>query len=223
LGSHIQCGLDYTGWMRVVGVVGDMRNESPVVPPGPELNMPYRQHPYHASDLHIVIRTQGDISAAARKTIARIDPSVPVRVSTLEQFHSDAVALPRFRTLLLIAFAGVAAALATAGVYGVMSYVAAQRHSEMGVRMALGATGGDVVSILLASAAKLAAIGLACGLAIAMVAGRFLQSMLFSIRPRDPLAITGAVLLLSGAALLAAFIPALRASHADPASALRQE
>jgi ABC-type antimicrobial peptide transport system permease subunit len=146
-----------------------------------------------------------------------------VRVSTLEQFHSDAVALPRFRTLLLITFAGVAAALATAGVYGVMSYVAAQRHSEMGVRMALGATGGDVVWILLASAAKLAAIGLACGLAIAMAAGRFLESMLFSIRPRDPLAITGAVLLLSGAALLAAFIPALRASHANPASALRQE
>jgi predicted permease len=223
LGRRIQCGLDYTGWMRVVGVAGDMRNENPAVPPGPELYMPYRQHPYHMSDLHIVVRVQGDLSAAARKTIARIDPSIPVKVSTLEQFHSDAVALPRFRTLLLIVFAAVAAALATAGVYGVMSYVAAQRHSEMGVRIALGATGGDIASILLASAARLAASGLACGLAIALVAGRLVESMLFGIRPRDPLAITGAVLLLSGAALVAALIPALRASRADPASALRQE
>jgi predicted permease len=223
LGRRIRCGLDYTGLMRVVGVVGDMRNENPAVPPGPELYMPYRQHPYHMSDLHIVVRAQGDVSAAARKTIARIDPGIPVKVSTLEQFHSDAVALPRFRALLLIVFAAVAAALATAGVYGVMSYAAAQRHSEMGVRIALGATGGDIVSILLASAARLAAIGLACGLAITLVAGRFVESMLFGIRPRDPLAITGAVLLLSVAALAAALIPALRASQADPASALRQE
>src|SRR5437879_2414119 len=164
LGPRIKCGLERDVWMRVVGVVGDMRNDNPALPSGPELYMAYRQQPYHANDLHIVVRAQGDISTAARKTIARIDPGIPVKVSTLEQFHSDAVALPRFRTLLLIVFAGVAAALATAGVYGVMSYVAAQRQAEMGVRIALGATGGDVVSILVGSAAKLAAIGLAGGL-----------------------------------------------------------
>lgn len=223
LGRRIKCGLDRDVWMRVVGVVGDMRNDNPATPPGPELYMAYRQHPYHANDLHIVVRAQGDVSAAARKTIARIDPSIPVKVSTLEQFHSDAVALPRFRTMLLIVFAGVAAALATAGVYGVMSYVAAQRQAEMGVRMALGATGGDVVSILVGSGAKLAAIGLACGLAIALAAGRLIESMLYGIRLQDPLAIGGAVLLLSGAALLAAVIPALRASRVDPALALREE
>ena len=223
LGRRIKCGLDRDVWMRVVGVVGDMRNDNPAMPPGPELYMAYRQHPYHANDLHIVVREQADVSAAARKTIAQIDPSIPVKVSTLEQFHSDAVALPRFRTLLLIVFAGVAAALATVGVYGVMSYVAAQRQAEMGVRIAMGATGVDVVSILVGSGAKLAAIGLACGLVIALVAGRLIESMLYSIRPRDPLAIGGAVLLLSGAALLAALIPALRASRVDPALALREE
>jgi putative ABC transport system permease protein len=223
LGRRIKCGLDRDVWMRVVGVVGDMRNDNPALPPGPELYMAYRQHPYHANDLHIVVRAQGDVSAAARKTIARIDPGIPVKVGTMEQFHSDAVALPRFRTLLLIVFAGVAAALATAGVYGVMSYVAAQRQAEMGVRIALGATPGDVVSILVGSAAKLAAIGLAGGLAIALVAGRLIESMLYGIRPQDPLAIGGAVLLLSGAALLAALIPALRASRVDPARALREE
>ena len=223
LGRRIKCGLDRDAWMRVVGVVGDMRNDGPATPPGPELYMAYRQHPYHANDLHIVVRAQGDISAAARRTIGRIDPGIPLKVSTLEQFHSDAVALPRFRTLLLIVFAGVAAALATAGVYGVMSYVAAQRQAEMGVRIALGATGGDIVSILVGSGAKLAAIGLACGLATALAAGRLIESMLYGVRLRDPLAIAGAVVLLGGAALLAALIPALRASRADPVLALRGE
>ena len=223
LGRRIKCGLDRDVWMQVVGVVGDMRNDNPATPPGPELYMAYRQHPYHANDLHIVVRAQGDVSAAARKTIARIDPEIPVKVGTLEQFYSDAVALPRFRTLLLIVFAGVSAALAAAGVYGVMSYVAAQRQAEMGVRIALGATGGDVVSLLVGSGAKLAAIGLACGLAIALAAGRLIESMLYGIRSRDPLAIVCAVLLLGAAALLAALIPALRASRVDPALSLREE
>jgi putative ABC transport system permease protein len=223
LGQRIKCGLDRDVWMRVVGVVGDMRNDNPATPPGPELYMAYRQHPYHANDLHIVVRAQGDVAAAARKTIARIDPGIPLKISTLEQFHSDAVALPRFRTLLLIVFAALAAALATAGVYGVMSYTAAQRQAEMGVRIALGATGGDVVSILVGNGAKLTAIGLACGMAIALVAGRLIESMLYGIRPLDPITFGGAVLLLSGAALLAALIPALRASRVDPALALRQE
>jgi putative ABC transport system permease protein len=223
LGRRIKCGLDRDVWMRVVGVAGDMRNDNPATPPGPELYMAYRQHPYHANDLHIVVRAQGDISAAARKTVGQIDPAIPVKVSTLEQFHSDAVALPRFRTLLLMAFAGLAAVLATVGVYGVMSYAAAQRQAEMGVRIALGATGGDVVSMLVGNGAKLAAIGLAVGLAIALAAGRFIESMLYGVRPLDPLAISGAVLLLGGAALLAALIPALRAARVDPALALRAE
>jgi predicted permease len=223
LGRRLKCGLDRDVWMRVVGVVGDMRNDNPATPPGPELYMAYRQHPYHANDLHIVVRAQGDISAAARQTIARIDPVIPLKISTLEQFHSDAVAMPRFRTLLLIVFAALAASLAAAGVYGVMSYAAAQRRAEMGVRIALGASSRDIVSILVGSGARLVAIGLACGLAIALVAGRLIQSMLYGVRPRDPVAISGAVLLLSGAALVAALIPALRASHVDPAVALREE
>jgi len=223
LGRRIKCGLDRDVWMRVVGVVGDMRNDNPATPPGPELYMAYRQHPYHANDLHIVVHAHGDVSAAARKTIAQIDPTIPVKVSTLKQFHSDAVALPRFRTLLLIVFAGLAAVLATAGVYGVMSYVAAQRQAEMGVRIALGATGGDVASLLIGGAARLVAIGLACGLAISLVAGRLIESMLYGIRPLDPQALGGAMLLLSGAGLLAALVPALRASLIDPAVALREE
>jgi predicted permease len=223
LDRRIKCGFDRDVWMRVVGVVADMRNDGPATPPGPELYMPYRQHPYHANDLHIVVRAQGDVSSAARKVIAQIDPTIPLKVSSMEQFQSDAVALPRFRTMLLLVFAGVASLLATAGVYGVMSYVAAQRQSEMGVRLALGATGGDVISILVGNGAKLAAIGLVCGLVASLAAGRLVESMLFGIRPQDPLAIAGAVVLLGAAALAAALVPALRASRVDPAIALREE
>ena len=223
LSRRIKCGLDRDVWMRIVGVVGDMRNDNPAAPPGPELYMPVRQHPWHANELHIVVLAHGDITAAARSTIARIDPEIPLKVSTMEQFHSDAIALPRFRTLLFIVFGVLAAALATAGVYGVMSYVATQRRAEMGVRIALGATAGDVVSMLVGSGAKLAAAGLACGLAIAFGASRLIDSMLFGVRPRDPFAVGGAILLLTGAALVAALIPALRAARVDPALTLREE
>src|SRR5205823_1005568 len=89
LGRRIKCGLDRDVWMRVVGLVGDMRNDNPAMPPGPEIYMAYRQHPYHANDLHIVVRTAADVSSAARKAIVQIDPSIPVKVSTLEQFYSD--------------------------------------------------------------------------------------------------------------------------------------
>jgi len=223
LDRRIKCGLDRLEWLLVVGVVGDMRNENPAKPPGPELYMAYRQHPFHANDLHVVMRAQGDVSAAARKTIAEIDPGIPVKVSRMDQFYSDAVALPRFRTMLLIVFAALTAALATAGVYGVMSYTAAQRQGEMGVRLALGATRSDIVSLLLGSAARLAVIGVVCRLAGALAAGRLIESMLYGIKAYDPIAIGGAVVLLSGTALLAALIPALRASRIDPALALREE
>jgi ABC-type antimicrobial peptide transport system permease subunit len=104
-----------------------------------------------------------------------------------------------------------------------MSYAAAQRYAEMGVRAALGATAADIASLLLGSAAKLAALGIAGGLVVALLARRLIESMLFGVKLRDPLAIVGAVVLLSIAALAAALIPALRAARADPASALRQD
>ena len=223
LDAHIKCGLDRNLWMRVVGVVGDIRSENPATPPGPELYMPYRQHPFMANDLNIIIRAQGNIGNAALKTVAQIDPRIPVKVATFDQIHSDTIALPRFRTFLLIVFAGTAAILAAAGVYGVMSYVAAQRNSEMGVRMALGATASDIIVLLVGSAAKLAAIGIVCGLALAWLAGRGIESMLYAVRLQDPPTIAAAILLLVAASLLAALLPALRAARVDPAQTLREE
>ncbi|HYO83242.1 MAG TPA: ABC transporter permease [Bryobacteraceae bacterium] len=223
LGRRVKCGLDRDVWMRVIGVVADMRNEGPATPPGPEIYMPLRQHPFYANDVHIVIRAQANVTTAVRNTISQIEPGMALKISTLENFHNEAVSLPRFRAFLLIAFALVAATLAAAGVYGVMSYTAAQRQPEMGVRIALGASGTDVIGILLGSAARLTVVGLIGGLGLALAAGRLMESMLHGVRPWDPTATLTSVLVLSTAALLAAIVPALRASRVDPADALRQD
>lgn len=223
LGRRLKCGLDRDVWMRIVGVVADMRNDGPATPPGPEIYMPLRQHPFYANDVHIVVRSRTDVAEPARRTIARIEPQIALKINTLESFQSNAVAMPRFRTFLLMAFAAVAAALAAAGVYGVMSYSAAQRRGEMGVRIALGATSGNVVALLLVSAMRMAAVGIGCGLVAGLAGSRLLESMLFGVKPWDPAAAAASILLLTAAALLAALVPAVRASRTDPAAALRQE
>lgn len=226
IGRRIKCGLDRDVWMRVVGVVGDMRNDNPATPPGPELYMPYRQHPYHANELHVVVRTAGDPGAfapAVRRAIAAIDPEIPLKLAPLEHFRAESVALPRFRTTLFLVFAGLAALLALAGVYGVMSYLAAQRRQEMGLRLALGARAGDVLRLMVGSGARLAAIGLAAGLAGAAVLERLIRSFLFGVQSYDAPTIAAAVAALGAGALLAALLPALRSSRVDPALTLRQE
>lgn len=223
LGRRVKCGLERDVWMKIVGVVGDMRNDGPAAAPGAELYMPYRQQPYHANELHIVVRAQGDVARSATAAIAGVNASIPLKVATMEEFQADAVALPRFRTLLLLVFAGIATVLATAGVYGVMSYAAAQRQGEMGLRMALGATAGDVVGILVRSGMKLAGVGLAAGLAVALVAGRFVESMLFGVKPRDPVVVLGAAAVLGLAAVLAALGPAVRVGRVGVGRVLRGE
>ena len=226
LGKRLKCGLDRDVWMRIVGVVGDMRNDSPAIAPLPEIYMAYRQHPYHANELHIVVRTGGDPSSyvrPVRTAILAVNSGIPLKLAPLDQFHSDAVALPRFRTLLFTVFAIVAGMLAMAGVYGVMSYVAAGRRAEMGLRIALGARGRDVVGLLMKNGVTLAAIGLAVGLGLAFALSRFLASLLFGIRPNDPVTLAGAILLLGATALAAVFIPAVRIAVLDPAMILRDE
>lgn len=141
----------------------------------------------------------------------------------MEARLSENVAAPRFRTLLLAIFAGLAVCLAMAGVYGVMSYVVGQRSSEIGLRVALGATPGDVVRLVLRQGLALAAIGLALGVAGAVAATRLLTAMLFEVKPGDPVTYVAVTLLLAGVAMAASYIPARRATRVDPLTALRQE
>jgi putative ABC transport system permease protein len=141
----------------------------------------------------------------------------------MEALLSENVAAPRFRTLLFAVFAGLAVCLAMAGVYGVMAYAVGQRSNEVGLRIALGATTGSVLRLVLGEGLALAALGLALGLAAAATSARLLTSMLFRVQPTDPIVYLAVTVLLGMVALVASYVPARRASKIDALAAIRQE
>jgi predicted permease len=226
IGRTIFCGMDSPNPMTIVGVVGNVRQWGPATPAWPEIYMPFEQHPFFATALSLVVRTPGEpssLSEALRRKIRERSPDVPVKFTTIEASLADNVATPRFRTLLLTIFAGLAVFLAMAGVYGVMAYVVSQRSSEIGLRMAMGAGSGAVLRLVLGQGLKLAAIGVVLGLAGAIAATRALTSVLYEVKPTDPLtfvAVTAALLVVASAA---SYFPARRATRVDPLLALRQE
>jgi putative ABC transport system permease protein len=227
VGRRIRCGLDTLEYMTIVGVVADVRTAGPSRPVQPEIYMPYEQHPGPATALNIVARTESPDPLALAETMSRTirarNPDVPVRVSTMEGTLETASATPRFRTFLLVVFAGVALLLAIAGVYGVMAYTVSQRLSELGVRVALGATPQHIMKLIVGYGARLAALGLVLGLALSLAAGRLLQGLLFNVTPRDPLMLALVTVAVAAATLAACYIPGRRAVAVDPMLALRAE
>jgi predicted permease len=226
IGRVIFCGLDAPNPMRIVAVVGDIRQYGPARPPRPEIFMPYQQHPFAGRALNILARTASDptqLSETLRRKIRERAPDVPVRFTTMEASLAQNVAAPRFRTTLLGIFAALAVALAMAGVYGVMAYTVGQRSNEIGLRMALGATSVDIAAMVLKHGAVLAAIGVAAGLAGAAAATRLLTNLLFDVKPFDPLTYVAVAALMVVVAMGASYLPARRAAKLDPLAALRQE
>jgi putative ABC transport system permease protein len=228
IGHTITCGFDKDSSkpMRIVGVVADIRQRGPAVSPSPEIYMPYRQHPRTSTQLTLVIRTVQDpaaLSETLRRTAQEISPQVPVKFTTLEARIAGNVAAPRFRTVLITIFAVLALCLAMAGVYGVMAYTVGRRSGEIGVRMALGASRGDVLRLVLRQGLALSAAGLLIGVAGALAATRALGNMLFGVKPADPLTYIGVIVLLAVAGLAASYFPARRATRIDPLAALREE
>jgi putative ABC transport system permease protein len=226
VGRKILCGLDEQSakWMTIVGVVSDAHLDSAAAPAQPEIYMPFLQHP--RPEFALMVKTSGDptaLSGTLRKISQELNPDVPVRFSTLESKLAESIASPRFLSLLLSLFAGLALCLALVGVYAVMAYAVAQRSAEVGLRMALGAERSDVLTMVLGQALRLTAIGLGIGLVAAVVASRVLRSLLFDVTPTDPATYAGAILLLAAAGILAGYIPAWRASRIEPLEALRQE
>jgi putative ABC transport system permease protein len=177
--------------------------------------------------MSLMIRYRDDASGVAalvRNEVLALDKDQPVyNIRTLESVLSESVATPRFRTLLLGVFAGVALILAGVGIYGVISYAVSQRSQEIGIRMALGAQAADVLTLVIKGGMTLALIGVALGLAGAFALTRLMTTLLFNVRPTDPATFATVSAGLIIVALLACYIPARRATKVDPLVALRYE
>ncbi len=212
-------------WSEVVGVVGDVRHHALDQERNSEIYASYLQRP--SGGMYLVARTASDssgIASAIRDEVRAIDKDQPIDdINTMEQRLSASVAPRRFPMVLLSIFAAVALALASAGIYGVMSYSVTQRTHEIGVRMALGAQPADVLRLVVGQGVLLASIGVGAGLVSAVALTRLMSSLLFGVSPTDPVTFAAVSVLLAGVALGACFIPARRAAKVDPMVALRYE
>jgi putative ABC transport system permease protein len=212
-------------WMEIVGVVGNVKYLGLTVDTDPAYYMPFAQS--YGQRMFLVVRSPGDaagFAGAVRQSIQSIDPGVTLaQIGTMEQALDLSISEPRFDTMLLSLFAGIALLLAAVGIYGLIAYSVAQRTHEIGVRMALGAAQADVVRMVARQSASLAVIGIALGLGGAFVLTRLLKTMLFGVGVADALTFVAAPVGILLVVLLATFFPALRATRISPVVALRYE
>jgi putative ABC transport system permease protein len=210
----------------IVGVVSDVKYSKLDAEPGPEVYFPYSQSFFNrASD--IVVRTAGDpleLAPAVRKLISDIDRSQPpFDMQTLEGTLARSIAPRRFNLFLLETFAGSALLLALIGIYGAISYAVTQRAHEIGVRMALGARHGEIVRMVIRQGMAVALTGIAAGIAAAFGLTRLMATLLYDVKPTDPLNFAAVVIALTATSVLASWVPALKAARVDPLRALRDE
>jgi predicted permease len=214
-----------TARVEVVGVVGDVHNEGLSTRPLPAIYAPMNLMSRTKFDLFI--RTSADplaLAGSVRRTIHQIEPEQPIQeMAPLEQVVHDDAAEPRFFAIIMAFFGAMALLLAATGVFAVLSYSVRQRTHEIGIRMALGAEKRDVLWMVVGQGLKLALIGVAIGIAGALALTRFLSSLLYGVKPTDPLTFIAVSLILIAVALLACYIPARRAAKVDPMVALRYE
>lgn len=210
----------------VIGVVGDTKGTGDLSEPDdPQMYLPTTQGP--VNDMNFVIRTALPLETVLpdlRTQVHSLDHDLPLLgVKTMSDYVDESIAQPKLNTLLLGIFAGLAFILTAIGLYGVISYSVAQRTREMGIRMALGAQRGLILKMILRQGIRLALIGIAAGLCAAFALTRLINSLLYGVRPTDVATFLGVSLLLFAIALLASYVPALRATRIDPVVALRHE
>jgi putative ABC transport system permease protein len=216
---------DSNPWLTVVGVVGDVKYAGLAEQTGPAFYLPLRQSPFRNQNL--VVRTSGvasTIVTGMREVLRAIDPNlVLAEVRPMEERLWASSGEPRFRTWLMALFGAMGLTLAAIGIYGVMAFSVAQRTREIGIRAALGATRGGLLRMVLGQSLRLAIIGVAIGLALALATGRLIGALLFAVSPADTLVLAGATGVLMSVALMSALLPARRAAAVDPIVALRAD
>ncbi|CAN5602924.1 ABC transporter permease [soil metagenome] len=228
LGRQIQFG-NMDGELRllhVVGVVGDVRGAGLHVPARPTIYANYYQRPAAASQFSIVLRARGEAAAlidTMRREARALNPETPTEFQRVEQLVASSLDQRRFSMVMLGVFAAAALVLAMVGLYGVMAYITAERTTELGIRMALGAQRGELLRLVLQQSFTLVIIGVVVGIAGAIATTRVLASLLHGVGTTDFVTFSAVVILLGVAALIASYIPARRAMNVDPMVALRHE
>ncbi|HEX5434816.1 MAG TPA: ABC transporter permease [Candidatus Angelobacter sp.] len=221
VGKHVVLGFSTNA--EVVGVAADIRNEGLAQDPQPQVYIPYPQLPW--PNMNLFVRTNTDpngMVSAVRGQVSAIDPDQPVtKVQTVDELMDGARAQPRFTMFLLATFSATALALAIVGLYGVLAYSVAQRRQELGIRMALGATRSDILSLVVRQGMALAVIGIGIGLLAALLLTRLMSSLLYAVGTHDAITFALAPLAFLIIALLASYFPARRATAVPPTEALR--
>ncbi|HET9180433.1 MAG TPA: ABC transporter permease [Terriglobia bacterium] len=215
-------------WLTVVGIVGDIKQQGLAKKSEPAIYQPYSQaaNPFFLSHMTFVVRTAlppESVAGSLRAVLRNVDKNQPVSIASMNSVIAVTTAEPRFQTRLLTTFALMALVLTIVGIYGVLAYSVAQRTHEIGIRVALGAQKRDVLGMVIGQGLKLALIGVAIGVAGALALTRFLASLLYGVKPTDPLTFVAVSLTLIAVALVACYIPARRAAKVDPMVALRYE
>jgi putative ABC transport system permease protein len=208
--------------VEIVGVVGNVQHKAMTTEPRPTFYMPWLNTPA----MTLLLRTATDpltLAQGVRQQVHEMDPELPVTLSTLDQIAGDAVARPRFNSLMMGVLAAVGLLLSLVGLYAVLRYSVAQRTREIGIRMALGAPAGAVQRQVLARGVALAAVGAIVGLAASIYLSKYVESQLYEIKPTDPWSYAGAAILLLAVGALAAWLPARSATRVDPIVTLRTE
>ena len=240
IGQHVAIDTTPTGkpdvqskdprWRTIVGVVGHVKHYALDVEGREQIYFPHQQPLYGAfvpRDMTLAVRTSLDpasVTNAIREQVAALDKDLPLyNIATMDQLVSTSVAQPRLNLSLLVAFAALALILAAVGVYGVMAYAVTQRTHEIGIRMALGALPADVLRQVLVEGGRLAAFGVALGLLAALALTRLMSTLLFGVKPTDPVTFAVVAATLVCVALAACYVPARRATCVDPIIALRYE
>ena len=231
LGQRVDAYFSKTPlWFTIVGVVRDVKQGGMANKTGTELYFLADQGPritqFAPRSMNVVVRSALPPEALAvdiRKIVQSMDPALPiVKLRTLEQVFAESASRPRFLAELLGIFAALALALAAIGTYGILSYSVSQRTKEIGIHMALGATRGSVLGLVLGQGLRLTIVGLIAGLAAAMVLTRLLQAQLFNVKPTDPTTLTVVTGFIGLVALIACYVPARRATLVDPMVTLRE-